>query len=58
MKGKKGESVDAVADAKVERLDYKVLQEESESEEDDEEESKSSASDGEREAELPPPYAP
>lgn len=40
------------ANEKVERLDYKVLQEESESEDDD----KSSVSD--EEAELPPPYAP
>ncbi|RHZ72734.1 hypothetical protein CDV55_100037, partial [Aspergillus turcosus] len=54
--GKKGKEVDGVADAKVEKLDYKVLQEESESEEEDEEESGLSASDGE--AELPPPYAP
>jgi beta-galactosidase/beta-glucuronidase len=51
-KGKKGKDVAAAADAKVERLDYKILQEESESEEDDE----SSVSD--EEAELPPPYAP
>jgi hypothetical protein len=52
QKGKKGKDVAAAADAKVERLDYKILQEESESEEDDE----SSVSD--EEAELPPPYAP
>ncbi|KAH2950818.1 hypothetical protein KXW00_003667, partial [Aspergillus fumigatus] len=42
----------AAADAKVEKLDYKVLQDESESEEEDE----STASD--EEAERPPPYAP
>ncbi|RHZ47497.1 uncharacterized protein CDV56_105732, partial [Aspergillus thermomutatus] len=47
--GKKGK--DAVpGDAKVERLDYKILQEESESEDE------SSVSD--EEAERPPPYAP
>lgn len=50
--GKKDKAVAAAADAKVEKLDYKVLQDESESEEEDE----STASD--EEAERPPPYAP
>lgn len=52
MDGKKDKAVAAAADAKVEKLDYKVLQDESESEEEDE----STASD--EEAERPPPYAP
>ncbi|GFG21030.1 hypothetical protein IFM5058_10886, partial [Aspergillus udagawae] len=54
-KGKKDKEVAGnavIRDAKVDRFDYKILEEESESEEDD----KSSVSDDE--AELPPPYAP
>ena len=50
--GHKDKAVAAAAQAKVEKLDYKVLQDESESEEEDE----STASD--EEAERPPPYAP